>query len=132
MYNVVLNIWLGLLLELRILNVFLFLIIGHLIFCQYFTFKMRVYSSKFSVPIIDLPDVDEFDKLLPSFDPLRQRATQTEALFDIGVVDADAWSYCAHTPRDVLCSAEYEKKHKYLQACRIDVPPLLLSFFVFV
>ena len=58
--------------------------------------------------------------------------SQTEALFDIGVVDTDAWSYCAHTPRDVLFSAEYEKKHKYLQTCRIDVPPLLLSFFVFV
>ena len=43
---------------------------------------------------------------------------QTEALFDIRVVDTDAWSYLAHSPHDVLCSAEGEKKHKYLQACQ--------------
>ena len=43
---------------------------------------------------------------------------QTEALFDIQVVDIDAWSYCAHSPRDVLGTAEGEKKRKYLQACQ--------------
>ena len=42
---------------------------------------------------------------------------QTEALFDIRVVDTDARSYRAHSPRDVLGSAEVEKKRKYLQAC---------------
>ena len=43
---------------------------------------------------------------------------QTEALFDIRVVDTDAWSYRAHNPHDVLGSAEVEKKQKYLQACQ--------------
>ena len=42
---------------------------------------------------------------------------QTEALFDIRVVDTDARSYCARSPRDVLGSAEVEKR-KYLQACQ--------------
>ena len=43
---------------------------------------------------------------------------QTEALFDIRVVDTDARSYCACSPKDVLGTAEGEKKHKYLQACQ--------------
>ena len=43
---------------------------------------------------------------------------QTEALFDIRVVDTDAWSYLARSACDVLCSAEGEKKCKYLQACQ--------------
>ena len=43
---------------------------------------------------------------------------QTEALFDIRVVDTDARSYRARSPRDVLGSAEVEKKRKYLQACQ--------------
>ena len=41
---------------------------------------------------------------------------QTEALFDIRVIDTDAQSYLARSPCDVLCSAEGEKKRKYLQA----------------
>ena len=43
---------------------------------------------------------------------------QTKVLFDIRVVDTDAWSYLARSPCDVLCSAEGEKKCKYLQACQ--------------
>ena len=43
---------------------------------------------------------------------------QTEALFDIRVVDTDAWSYCGRTPIAVLCSAEVEKKRKYSLACQ--------------
>ena len=43
---------------------------------------------------------------------------QTEALFDIRVVDTDAQSYCADTPHDVLSTANGEKKCKYLQACQ--------------
>ena len=45
---------------------------------------------------------------------------QTEPLFDIRVVDTDAWSYCARSSYiyDVLGSAEVEKKRKYLQACQ--------------
>ena len=39
---------------------------------------------------------------------------QTEALFDIRVVDTDARSYCACSPKDVLGTAEGEKKRKYL------------------
>jgi len=42
---------------------------------------------------------------------------QTEALFDIRVVDTDAQSYHARSPCDVLSSAEGEKC-KYLQACQ--------------
>ena len=42
---------------------------------------------------------------------------QTEALFDIRVVDTDVWSYCAHSPCDVLGLAEVEKKREYMQAC---------------
>ena len=38
---------------------------------------------------------------------------QTEALFDITVVDTDARSYCARSPKDVLGTAEGEKKRKY-------------------
>ena len=43
---------------------------------------------------------------------------QIEALFDIRVVDIDAQSYRAHSPHDVLCSAEVENKCKYLPACQ--------------
>jgi len=43
---------------------------------------------------------------------------QTEALFDIRVVDTDARSYCARTPHDVLSTAKGEKRRKYLQACQ--------------
>ena len=55
---------------------------------------------------------------------------QTEALFDIRVVDNDARSYRAHTPHDVLSTAEGEKKRKYLQACqdwRAMFTPLCVS-----
>ena len=55
---------------------------------------------------------------------------QTEALFDIRVVDTDARSYCARSPKDVLGTAEGEKKHKYLQACqdrRATFTPLRVS-----
>ena len=55
---------------------------------------------------------------------------QTEALFDIRVVDTDAQSYRARTPCDVLGTAEAEKKRKYLQACqdrRATFTPLCVS-----
>jgi len=55
---------------------------------------------------------------------------QTEALFDIRVVNTDARSYSARTPIAVLCLAEAEKKHKYLQAChdrRATFTPLCVS-----
>ena len=42
---------------------------------------------------------------------------QAEALFDIRVVDTDAQSYSSRTPREVLKSAEKEKKMKYGEAC---------------
>ena len=37
---------------------------------------------------------------------------QTEALFDIRVIDTDARSYCGRPPKDVLSAAEEEKKKK--------------------
>ena len=43
---------------------------------------------------------------------------QTKVLFDIRVVDNDARSYCTHNPRDILVTAEGEKKCKYLRACQ--------------
>ena len=43
---------------------------------------------------------------------------QTEALFDIRMIGTDAGSYCAGSPKDVLGTAEGEKKRKYLQACQ--------------
>ena len=55
---------------------------------------------------------------------------QTEALFDIRVVDTDARSYCGRTPSAVLCSAEAEKKRKYSLACqsrRASFTPLVVS-----
>ena len=55
---------------------------------------------------------------------------QCDALFDIRVVDTDAPSYNRQSPRSVLCSAESEKKKKYLQAChdcRADFTPLCVS-----
>ena len=55
---------------------------------------------------------------------------QAEELFDIRVVDTDARSYCACSPRDVLGTAENEKKHKYLKACqdrRATFTPLCVS-----
>ena len=42
---------------------------------------------------------------------------QSEALFDVRVVDTDASSYCDRTPTAVLKSAEREKKTKYSEAC---------------
>ena len=55
---------------------------------------------------------------------------QSEALFDIRVVDTDAQSYRNRTPLAVLCSAECDKKRKYLQACldrRATFTPLCVS-----
>ena len=43
---------------------------------------------------------------------------QIETFFDIRVVDTDVRSYCVRSPRNVLGSAEVEKKRKYLQACQ--------------
>ena len=39
---------------------------------------------------------------------------QTAALLDFRVVDTDAQSYASRTVDGVLCSAEQEKKRKYL------------------
>ena len=55
---------------------------------------------------------------------------QTEALFDIRVVDTDAQSCHACTPQDVLCVAEGEKKQTYLLACQYQhatFTPLCIS-----
>ena len=44
--------------------------------------------------------------------------------------NTDARSYLARSPRDVLCSAEGEKKRKYMQACqnrRATFTPLCVS-----
>ena len=55
---------------------------------------------------------------------------QTKTLVDIRVIDTDAQSYCARSPKDVLGTTEGEKKRKYLQACqdrRATFTPLCMS-----
>ena len=42
---------------------------------------------------------------------------QVDVLFDVHVVDQDVPSHCNHLPQIVLCSAEAEKKQKYVEAC---------------
>ena len=41
---------------------------------------------------------------------------QTAALLDVRVIDTDTQSYASRTVDAVLCSAEQEKKQKYLAA----------------
>ena len=55
---------------------------------------------------------------------------QSEALFDIRVIDTDAQSYSNRSPSEVLLAAEGEKKRKYHQACserRAQFTPLCVS-----
>ena len=42
---------------------------------------------------------------------------QVDVLFDVRVTDVDAPSYHSRSPQAVLCSAEAEKKRKYMEAC---------------
>ena len=55
---------------------------------------------------------------------------QTEALFDIRVIDTDAQFHVRRTVAAVLSSAEREKKRKYTQASqahRVSFSPFVLS-----
>ena len=55
---------------------------------------------------------------------------QSEALFDVRIVDTDAQSYLGQTPTSVLLSAEKEKKRKYSAAAtdrRAHFTPLYFS-----
>ena len=55
---------------------------------------------------------------------------QAEALFDVRVTDTDAQSYLHRSPKDVLTTAENEKKKKYSTACeerRANFTPLCVS-----
>ena len=73
-------------------------------------------------PVIKEPivrgSVDGADTLIADLCVRGVWEPQTKALFDIRVVDTDAWSYRTHTSQNVLCTAEGEKKHKYLQTCQ--------------
>ena len=42
---------------------------------------------------------------------------QADVLSDVKVFDTDAPSYQSRTPQAVLCTAETEKRRKYLAAC---------------
>ena len=42
---------------------------------------------------------------------------QVDVLFDVRVTDVNAPSYRSRSPQAVLCSAEAEKKRKYMEAC---------------
>ena len=76
-----------------------------------------VWSPVTKEPIVCDGSVDASDTLIADLCVRGVWQPQTEALFDIRVVDTDARSYCARTPHAVLCSAEAEKKRKYMQAC---------------
>ena len=52
---------------------------------------------------------------------------QTEALFDIRIIDTNAPSYKHHTPEAVLESATKEKKRMYQKAVEDDVVPSLFQ-----
>ena len=55
---------------------------------------------------------------------------QSEALFDVRIIDTDARSYCNRSPSEVLLTAEVEKKKKYHLACterRAQFTPLCVS-----
>ena len=55
---------------------------------------------------------------------------QSDALFDVRIVDTDAQTYCDRSPMDVLSAAESEKQKKYAQACsnrRALFTPLCVS-----
>ena len=55
---------------------------------------------------------------------------QVEVLMDVRVVDTDAQSYLDHSLREVLNSAESEKRRKYAAACqeqRAQFTPLCFS-----
>ena len=55
---------------------------------------------------------------------------QSEALFDVRIIDTDARSYLNRSPLYVLSAAEEEKKRKYHQACierRAQFTPLCIS-----
>ena len=58
---------------------------------------------------------------------------QSEVLFDVRVIDTDAWTYCDRSPMDVLSAEESDKKKKYLQTCsdrKSLFTPLCVSVFV--
>ena len=42
---------------------------------------------------------------------------QVEALFDVRIIDTDTQSYSKHSPREVIKSAEKDRKDKYVEAC---------------
>ena len=78
-------------------------------------------ASLVQSPVVKEPNVCDgsagADILIADFCIHATQRPQIEALFDIRVVDTNAWSYCAYGPYDVLDSAEVEKC-KYLQTCQ--------------
>ena len=79
-------------------------------------------ASLFWSPVVKEPVVNDgsagSDTLIADLCVHGVWEAQTEALFDIRVIDTDARSYCTRGPKDVLGTAEGEKKHKYLQVCQ--------------
>ena len=68
--------------------------------------------------------------LLADFSARGVWVPQSEALFDVRVVDTDARSYLNRSPLAVLSTAEGEKKRKYHQACtnrRAQFTPVCVS-----
>ena len=89
-----------------------------------------IWSPVMKEPIVH-DSSDGTDALIADLSVCGAWEPQTEALFDIRVVDTDAQSYRARTPHDVLSTAEGEKKRKYLQACQ-DRRATFTSFCVSV
>jgi len=77
-----------------------------------------VWNPVVKEPVVSDGSGDIFELLVADLCVCGVWQPQTEASFDIGVVDTDARSYCGRTPTAVLSSAEVEKKHKYSLACQ--------------
>jgi len=89
-----------------------------------------VWSPVLKEPVVCDGSAGNSDTLIADLCVCGVWQPQTEVLFDIRVIDTDAWSYYAHTPLAVLCSAEAEKKCKYSQVChdrRATYTPLCVS-----
>ena len=90
-----------------------------------------VWGSVKREPVVkDTSDDDSGETLIADLCVRGVWLPQTEALFDIRVIDTDAQSYLSQPPSSVLFAAETEKKRKYLDAStarRAHFTPLCFS-----
>jgi len=90
-----------------------------------------VWGSVKCEPVVkDTSDDDSGETLIADLCVRGVWLPQTEALFDIWVIDTDAQSYLSQPPSSVLFAAKTEKKRKYLDASvarRAHFTPLYFS-----